>query len=442
MEMDNKISNSIDKIRQQFDSAPYPRIPLERLPQDPKVLYIHNLATPYYLKYQKVVDSQNKTILDAGCGSGFKSLALAIANPGAQIVGIDLSEESVKLAKQRLQYHGKQNAEFHVISLEDLPSLGREFDYINCDEVLYLVPDPSAGLRAMKAVLKPEGIIRTNLHSSLQRQNYFKAQQVFKKMGLMDENPGEFEIDLVREMMEALKDDVSLKTHTWRPEHKDNPEWYMMNYLFQGDKGYTIPEMFAALKAAELEFISMVRWPEWEVTDLFKESENLPLFLGMSLPSLSVEDRLHLYELLNPVYRLLDFWCGQPNSFTAPIPVAEWTDTDWQGARVYMHPSLQVPEIKEEMLACVTQSQSFEIANYLPFTKESNLLMDSMVASCLVPLLEGCESMQSLVQRWLKIRPVDPPTLEPTTPQAAFETIKQMLTTLEQIGFVLLERPQ
>ncbi len=47
--------------------------------------------------------------------------------------------------------------------------LGLEFDYINADEVLYLLPDIVEGLKAMKAVLKPEGIIRTNLHSSFQR---------------------------------------------------------------------------------------------------------------------------------------------------------------------------------------------------------------------------------------------------------------------------------
>lgn len=439
--MEDKTPDSIEKIRQQFDSAPYPRIPLEDYPRHPKLLSVHSLATPYYLRYQKVADTQGKVILDAGCGSGYKSLALAVANPGSQIVGIDLSEESVKLAKQRLQYHGFSNVEFYVLAIEDLPSFGREFDYINSDEVLYLLPDPSTGLRAMKSVLKPEGIIRTNLHSSLQRKNYFTAQKVFKMMGLMDENPGELEIDLVREMMEALKDDVLLKAHTWRPEHKDHQQWYLMNYLFQGDTGYTIPEMFAALKAADLEFITMVAWPQWELMNLFKEPDDLPVFLAMSLPILSVQERLHLYELLNPVRRLLDFWCGHPNSAAIPMPLADWTDEHWAEAMVYLHPNLKVPEVKQEMLTCITNITPFEIAQYLPFAKESALLMDSTVASCVVPLWDGPQSMLSLTERWCQVRPVHPVTLEPTDQQAAFETVKQMLTSLEQIGFVLLELP-
>jgi len=85
-------------------------------------------------------------------------LVLAEANPGAKIIGIDLSEKSIKLAQQRVQYHGVENVEFHSILLEDLPKLGMEFDYINCDDVLYLLPDTVAGLQAMRSVLKPDGI--------------------------------------------------------------------------------------------------------------------------------------------------------------------------------------------------------------------------------------------------------------------------------------------
>ncbi|MFM6007624.1 MAG: class I SAM-dependent methyltransferase, partial [Sphaerospermopsis kisseleviana] len=205
-----------DKIRKQFDSAPYPRIPLNKSPKDDvNALYIHNIITSYYLRNQKVIDTKDKVILDAGCGTGYKSLMLAEANPGAKIVGVDISEESVKLSRQRLEYHGFDNVEFHVLSIYDLPELNYQFDYINCDEVLYLFPDIAVALQAMKAVLKPDGIIRTNLHSSLQRANIFRAQEVFTLMGLMDGNPEELEIEIVTDTMKALKDNVNLKATTW-----------------------------------------------------------------------------------------------------------------------------------------------------------------------------------------------------------------------------------
>ena len=179
--MDRQNLDLIEKIRQQFDYAPFPRIPLEKSPEsDYEFLYLHNLVTAYYFRNRKVVNTEGKLILDAGCGSGYKSLVLAQANPGSKIVGIDLSEESVKLARHRLQYHGFENAEFYAIKTEELPSLGLQFDYINADEVLYILPDAIAGLQAMKSVLAPDGIIRTNLHSANGRAGVFRAQAVFK----------------------------------------------------------------------------------------------------------------------------------------------------------------------------------------------------------------------------------------------------------------------
>jgi len=440
--MDAKAAELLEKIRRQFDFGPYPRVPLDQSPKDnPASLYIHNLVTPYYLRNQKVIDTENKVILDAGCGSGYGLLVLAEANPGAKIVGIDISEKSLELASQRLKHHGFENVEFHQISIYELPNLGLEFDYINCDELLYLFPEPAVALEAMKSVLKPEGIIRSNLHSAIQRAMYFRAQEVFKMMGLMDENPEDLEIEIALETIKALKDGVDLKAKTWnaRYEGEDGKQSVLMNYLFQGDKGYTISDLFAALRAVDLEFISMVNWRQWELMDLFKEPDNLPAFLGMSLPDISVEERLRLFELLHPIHRLLDFWCGHPEQAQPFVPVAEWTNTDWQQAKVHLHPQLKTEAVKEAIVKSITQLNPFEISRHLPVSRVQSLV-DSVVAACLLPLIESAQSMQLLVERWQKLRPVDPVSTEPISEEEAFEVVKQALTGLEEQGYVLLER--
>ena len=439
--MDNQKSELIEKIRQQFETAPYPRISLDQSPKnDYELLFIHNFLTPYYLKNQKVIKTDCKAILDAGCGSGYKSLILAEANPGAKIIGIDISKESVSLAKQRLQYHGFDNAEFYVMSIEDLPSLGLEFDYINCDEVLYLLPDIAVGLQAMKSVLKSNGIIRTNLHNSLQRSMYFSAQKVFKLMGLMNDNPRELEIELVTDIMKSLKDQVMIKALTWSPQKAGIEEAILMNFLFQGDKGYNIPQMFAALKTADLEFVSMVNWRHWEITDLFTEPDNLPAFLEMSLPEISVEERLHLFELLHPVHRLIDFWCGHSNQSELFVPVSEWTHSDWQVARVHLHPQLKAPQVREDLLKCIAKQRPFTISGYIPLPTQVPIEIESMVAACLLPLWDGAQPIMYLVELWLKLKPLDPVTLEPVSHETAFEEVKELLSMLEAFLYVLLER--
>jgi len=439
--MDTQELDLINNIRQQFDNAPYPRIPLETSPKNNyQTLYLHNLVTAYYIRNQKVIETEGKVILDAGCGSGYKSLILAEANPGAKIVGIDLSEESVKLARERLQYHGIENIEFHALSIEELPSLNQQFDYINCDEVLYLLPDAVVGLQAMKSVLKPDGIIRTNLHSSLQRSSYFAVQKIFKIMGLMDNNPREMEIELAKEIIHNLKDDVAVKSRTWSSPAEKNEEWMLSNYLLLGDKGYTVPEVFSALRAADLEFISMVYWRLWDLTDLFKEPNNLPAFLGISLPEIPVEQRLHLFELLHPVHRLIDFWCGLSNQAQSFVPVSEWTVADWQQAKVHLHPQIRTPQLKEDLIKCITNQSSFEISRHITSPTLVPILIESGMAACLLPLWEGAQPAISLAERWLKLRPLDLVTLEPVSRERAFDEIKELLMSLEVFMYVLLER--
>lgn len=441
--MNQPDSELLEKIRQQFDSAPYPRVPLDAVPTGRYPgLYIHSLATPHYIRYQEVVDFTDKVILDAGCGTGYKSHILAIANPGAKIVGIDLSAESVDLSQKRLAHHGIQNAEFHVLAIQDLPKLGLEFDYINCDDVLYLFPDIGEALSVMKSVLKPRGFIRGNLHSTLQRFNYFRAQQLFQQMGLMDTNPEDMEIDIAVETIKSLKDGVDIKAKTWNPkkaEGENRQEWVLMNYLFQGDKGYTIPDLFAALDRAGLEFVSMVDWRSWELMELFNEAENLPVFWQMCLPELTIEQRLHVYDLMNPVHRLLDFWCTHPGSTSRQLPIHEWQRVHWENATVHLHPVLRCQAVLDDLTAAVAQLRPFVITEYLPDLTHSKISLDISMASCLLPLWEGGQRVETLVDRWLNVRPVNLATLEPIMREQAFEQVTSFLASLEIPTYLLLE---
>lgn len=438
--MENHVED-LDKIRQQFNTAPYPRIELDVSPKnDLNLLYLHNFITPFYLRNQQIANSETKLILDVGCGSGYTSLTLAEANPEARIVGIDISEKSVELARQRLKYHGFNNAEFHTLLVEDLPSLNLQFDYINCDEVLYLLPDPVAGLKAMKAVLKPDGIVRANLHSSLQREFFYRAQTLFKMMGLMDGPPEDLEIELVREVMGSLKDQTFLKQLIWRGDFETDSERVRANLLLQGDKGYTMTELFAALREADLEFVSMVKWRQWELTDLFKDPEDLPAFLAMSVPDLSVEERLRLFELLHPVHRLIDFWCAHPDQAKPFTPIADWTDADWLATKVHLHPQLKRLELKQELIDSVRQHKPFEITQYIPSPTVTPFFVTSTMAACLLPLWDGPQPFRTLVERWLKIKPLDPVTLESVGEQEATSEIKSLLRSLEVFLYVLLEK--
>ena len=443
--METNTDQISEKLRQQFDFGPYPRIPIEKSPKDDaNKLFIHNMVTPYYLRNQEVVSTEGKTILDAGCGSGYKSLVLAIANPGAEIVGVDLSSESVKLARERLKYHGIEQAEFHAMAIEDLSSLGRSFDYINCDETLYFFPNPATGLAAMKSVLKPKGLIRTNLHSAWQRAPLYRAQSMFKLMGLFESNPEELEIELVKEVMGALSPHVDLKQRTWKPQYATgdkSEEVILANFLLQGDRGFTVPEMFEALREADLEFTSMVNWHAWEVLFLFQKPDDLPAFLAFGLPECSVEDRLALFELIQPIHRLLDFWCGLPDATEAVLPVSEWGPAEWKDVQVHLHPQLHTPKVKQTFMDSVMAQKPLNLRTLLSASTGTEVFVDTTTMACLLKLMDGPLPLEQFVQHWHQLHPKDPITFAPLTLEGVQTQLQKVLTDLEVHLFVLLERP-
>lgn len=79
-------------------------------------------------------------------------------------------------------------------------------------------------------------------------------------MGLMDSNPDDLEVELVKETFNSLNDSVAAK-QLWKnkfasmafPPQKQKQS-ILVNYLLQGDKGFTIPQVFEMLKSSHLSF--------------------------------------------------------------------------------------------------------------------------------------------------------------------------------------------
>ncbi len=432
--------DTLEQLRLHFNKAPYPNVPLERFPESPDRLYLHSLVTAYYRRNHRVISPVGRVILDAGCGTGYKSLELAVANPGATIIGIDLSEDSIAMARQRLDYHKITNVEFHALAIEHVSQLGQMFDYINCDDVLYLVPDPVLALSTMKSVLKPDGIIRVNYHSQYGRLLYINAQNFFRQLGCMQGVPDDAEIALVRQTMAALKPQVTLR-RAWSNNNTVEDDSILANHLLQNDKTWSIHQFFQAMRESELEFASMVEWWTWNLVDLFTDVENLPIELVMQLSSLSIEAQLGIHESIHTVHRLLDLWCGHPDQAQDYPLVEDWSDQTWDAATVHLHPQLLRQDFQEALKDCAEKAQMLNTSGYLRTTtfEPTTLFIDNLTAGCLLPLLEGGRSFQDLLNRWMHLRPINPVTMEPTSRQEAFKPLQQVLTELEKIGYVLLE---
>jgi 2-polyprenyl-3-methyl-5-hydroxy-6-metoxy-1,4-benzoquinol methylase len=423
-------------IKQQYEEMPYPNVPIQATAADDlNAMFISSVVNGFYFMHQKVIETHGQCILDVGCGSGTTSLSLANANPGSLIVGIDLSPASIAIAKARLAFHGYDRAQFYAMPIEDLGKLEMMFDYINCHETLYFLPEPAIGLQAMRSVLKPQGIIRANLHSTFQRQKYFRAQKLWKLLGLMDNCSLAKACATVREIMESLKDSTEIKTHSWSMM-ANSDESIGMNFLLRGDRGFTIPETFDLLTSASLDLISMVNWHSWDISKLFKSiPEDLELILAM----VSEQEKLYLFELFHPQHRLIDFWCGHTGVEKTYQSPAEWNDNQWQNSRATLHPVLKTDTVKAALAEAIAKSQAFNISAYLKVVSSEDVMLFPNSAICLYLLWQNPLTFNQLSQMWLKIKPVDVLTMQPIELSNVRSELCQILTGLEELMLVMLE---
>lgn len=427
-------------ICQQYESFPYPDKPInEPLNLSINDLFWENITTIFYLANKEVINPEGKCLLDAGCGTGWQSLKFAKANPQVQITGIDISPKSIELAKQRFQYHGIKTGNFFSSSIENLSQLELKFDYINCDQVLFFLPDVVLALKSLKSVLKPTGIIRANLHNYYQRLPLYRIQNAFKIMGLLDNNPGEFEIEIALEIMENLKDNIEVKNQLWQQTENANnkikKEFLLRDFLVQGDKGFTIPEMFACLKKAELQFIKMVNWQQWEFLDLFKDSDNPLASLAFILPEMSEEEQLHLFQLFQPIHRLLDFWCCHPENKINEISTEKWQSANWKTVKFYLHPLLKNSQFKEDLNISFQQQKSLNLTNYLSATSDQPLIIENQAIDCLLALHDHERTLEYLSQRWLSIEKID----DTNNSEEVTKNMLQLLNILENKLFILVQ---
>lgn len=90
-----------------------------------------------------------KTILDVGCGEGFVDQFLIKKNPQYRISGIDISPESIRLAKKRVPELLARQGNVYNLSFKD-----NSFDLVICMEVLEHLDKPQKAIKEIRRVSK------------------------------------------------------------------------------------------------------------------------------------------------------------------------------------------------------------------------------------------------------------------------------------------------
>lgn len=126
-------------------------------PQGPMApLHAMNPARMGWIIQRLGGDLTGKRILDVGCGAGLAAEALAQA--GAEVVGLDAAGEVLEAARAHAAAGGLA-IDYRQGTAEALAAAGERFDAVTCLEVVEHVADRALLCRALSTLVKPRGYL-------------------------------------------------------------------------------------------------------------------------------------------------------------------------------------------------------------------------------------------------------------------------------------------
>jgi ubiquinone/menaquinone biosynthesis C-methylase UbiE len=124
-----------------------------------------------------------KVLLNVGCGAGTTSTYI-VENFHCKLVGVDLKENMIKTAHERVQRKGlADKIEFRRADAQDLPFEQDTFDILICESVNIFIPDKTKAMGEYKRVVKPGGYVGLNEPVLLQSPSSGVADLISEVVG-------------------------------------------------------------------------------------------------------------------------------------------------------------------------------------------------------------------------------------------------------------------
>lgn len=210
-------------------------------------------------------------ILDAGCGTGLSTLALARLNPGSEVVGVDISPKSLAIARERAEAAGIGGVEFREHDLEaPLPAGWGPFDFIAARGVLGGPEGSAAILANLARALDGRGLLVATFPSATGRapaRQLRRAIDALFPAGAGVAERAEAGLDLLR----ALRPDHPIRAYDAgrHGPHLPGTEQFVATYLNDGADGWALERAIEAVEAAGLRPLYVADRAAWRPDRVF-----------------------------------------------------------------------------------------------------------------------------------------------------------------------------
>lgn len=249
-----------DPIREFYTKHPFPP-PLENLERALDLYKDENvLRSEFHLLWPDREYRADLDVLIAGCGT-WQGAKHAITHPDARVVAVDVSPTSIEHTQKLKEKYNLTNLEVRELTIENVADLGRRFDYIICTGVLHHLADPDAGLRALRNVLKPDGMMYLMLYAPYGRTGIYMIQEYCRMLGV---GASRQEVDDLIAALKKVPEFHPVLAAQGGSREFLNSDALVDVMLNPRDRSYSVPQLFDFLERNELAF---GRW-QWQAAYL------------------------------------------------------------------------------------------------------------------------------------------------------------------------------
>ena len=245
--------------------------------------HAHHLFWPNG-RYESGID-----ILIAGCGTN-QAAVFAYTNPGATVTAIDVSQPSLDHQEYLKARYGLRNLELHLLPIEEVGTLGQDFDLIVSTGVLHHLADPQIGMNALSQLLRPNGVIALMLYARYGRIGVEIMEGIFRDLDLQQDHDS---VAIVKEALKVLPSDHPVKGYLASAPDLAFDAGLVDTFLHGRERSYTVNDCLDLVTSSGLVF------QDWFFKTLYEPvPEPGEAFLN-AVASLPEEQRWSIMERVN-----------------------------------------------------------------------------------------------------------------------------------------------
>ncbi len=183
------------------------------------------------------------------------------------MVAVDVSQPSLDHQQYLKDKHGLCNLELHLLPIEELPTLGRDFDLVVSTGVLHHMADPLVGMKALAGCVRPDGAIGVMLYAKYGRIGVELLQSVFRDIGLRQDDAS---VQMVKDTIAVLAPDHPVQSYRkLGGRDLQSDAGVVDTFLHRRERSYTVDECVDLVTSAGLVFQGWLLKSPYYAHDLF-----------------------------------------------------------------------------------------------------------------------------------------------------------------------------